>query len=183
MELKDIVNKLFYEQDRDPHTTGNVNKRNYFLSELMDFDQDIVGKAVRGFYTADRFPKIGAIRQRCQILQNERNSKFRSSIKDDCYYCGNSGLIETVKIVEIDKDPRTLWSLEQAKPDANYYSAVSGRCECDYGSKFKSSYPAIERSHIPPFLKEGIDARQSANNIADNYVVRLNKRVNEIRSK
>ena len=73
--------------------------------------------------------------------------------------------------------------LEQAKADAVYYSAVSGRCECEYGSKFKSSYPGIERSHIPPFLKDGVDARQSVNNIADLYAIKLNRRVNEVSNK
>jgi hypothetical protein len=180
MEIKDMINKLFYEQDRDPHTTGNLNKRNYYISELMDFDDDVVARALRSFYTADRFPKIDAIRQKCRIAQNEKNRKFHNDHSEDCNYCGNIGLLSFVKIKDAGEDRvRTLWSMESAKSDAMYYTSVAGRCFCTYGKRFKS-YPKIEINEIPPFLKEYVDEKTDVCTQAENISIALNRRVNEV---
>jgi len=150
MIRSDIIKKLFFGFNRDPHSNDNLV--GFFCEQVYGFDEHYLEKAVDSLISQHtHLPKVKDL-----VNRYYQEVPKQEKLGIDCHECGGVGLIfsvfreefdthKNIEMVEYPSDPK----------DGHYREQTIGRCRCANGNGF-SNYPHVD---VPLWIKNLADRK------------------------
>jgi hypothetical protein len=158
-EIKELVEKLFFEFNKDPQK--NKGQANYFYEHLETCLVDPLKRAIESIaVTEHSLPNLRKLlsqyRSECPIKDTITNN--------DCKRCGGDGLIVTIFTggrehdgIQLDGVSTSIDGETEEIILPTYYTVINGRCGCVAGEEYLLSFPNI--AIHPHFIKKEGDKK------------------------